>query len=97
MREGPVEAYLKEQVNARGGSCLKMAPYEAGTPDRLVIMQNYVALVELKRPKGGVVSAVQAVRHKRLRALGIEVHLLYTKEAVAAFIARAEEVSRAKG
>jgi len=38
--------------------------------------------MELKRPKGGRFEPLQLRVHRRLRALGCEVHVCFTKEQV---------------
>jgi len=76
--EKDVETYLKKQVEGRGGKCLKFpAVYEEGIPDRLVILpQGRIAFVELKRPKGGKLSAIQKYQIEGLKALGCKVFVL---------------------
>ena len=74
--EKAVETYLCKEVKKRGGLCIKQDS-EAGLPDRLVLMPGgRHAFAELKRP-GGRVSAIQAEYHRRLRAIGHEVAVLY--------------------
>lgn len=38
-RERDVEALLRRQVTDAGGLCVKLAPTEAGVPDRLVVWE----------------------------------------------------------
>lgn len=88
MREEKVEDALREGVNARGGICVKLNPkgYK-GIPDRLVLMPGpRIALVELKRPRGGVWSRAQQVWHNRLTAMGIECAVLRSVEEVKKFL-----------
>lgn len=83
MREQAIENALISRVKERGGLCLKLAPYIAGIPDRLVILPGgNLMFVELKRPKGGVVSPIQRVIHARLEALGVPVHIVSNKEEI---------------
>lgn len=72
MKEQAVEKYLREQVEKRGGVCIKMDPTNyKGLPDRLVLLPySVVILIEVKRPKGGVVSEHQEVWHERLTRMG---------------------------
>lgn len=83
MREVDVERHLLQGVRDRGGMCVKMIPVVSGIPDRLVILPGQpMAFVELKRPKGGKVSAIQIEQHRRLAALGHPVAVLLNKEEV---------------
>ena len=84
MRETVVESYLRTEVERHGGLCVKMSP-GGGWPDRLVLFPGEAFLIELKKPRGGVVSAPQVINHRRLEALGFHVELLSTKNAVDTF------------
>lgn len=84
--EKAVETYLCKEVKKRGGLAIKQST-EAGLPDRLVLWRGGGAFVELKRP-GGRVSAIQAEYHRRLRAIGHEVAVLYDFGQVDEFIKR---------
>ena len=81
IRESDVEGYLFDRVAAAGGLCVKFLPdHMTGMPDRIVMLPAGVTLwVETKKPKGGVVSAIQKHRHRQLRALGQTVELCWTK------------------
>ena len=70
--EKDIEAYLKARVEGYLGKYIKLpAVYESGIPDRLVLLPGgRLAFVELKRPKGGKLSALQVYQIKRLRELG---------------------------
>ena len=83
--EKSVEQYLRKQVIARGGMCIKLDS-EAGLPDRLVIWKggrNFY--VELKRPEGRL-SAIQKEYHERLRKLGQKVFVLWNFDDVNNFV-----------
>lgn len=82
MREREVESHLGNSVKHFGGLCLKFDPsLENGMPDRLVVMPGGVSVwVETKKPVGGVLSSMQKHQHKRLRALGQRVEVVWTKE-----------------
>lgn len=65
--EAKVEKYLTDQVNSLGGICWKFtSPGTTGVPDRIVILNGKTFYVELKRPKGGRISAIQKWRIKQL-------------------------------
>ena len=84
MKEAAVEARLRQRVKALGGMAIKISPIsQAGLPDRLVLLPGGRAFfVELKRPVGGRLSAIQLVVHPRLEALGFPVAVLNTTELV---------------
>lgn len=82
--EKAVEQYLVRRVKAHGGMCIKLTGVN-GVPDRLVIMRNNVAFIELKAPNGRI-SAIQEVMHKRLKKLGFGVHVLWNFEQVDNFM-----------
>ena len=85
--EKDIEKKLKDKVQKLGGHCLKWTcPGWAGVPDRIVLMTGgHIYFVELKRPKGGRLSALQKHWHKVLRELGFSVHIVWTLEDVATF------------
>jgi len=78
--EKQVETYLYQQVKAHGGKAWKWTGRE-GEPDRIVQLPGVILFVEVKRP-GGRVSARQARVHRMMRALGAEVHVVWSKEDV---------------
>ena len=91
MLEKVSELRLKNIVEVNGGICLKILPSINGVPDRLVILPyGILAWVEMKKV-GGRVSRIQRSVHKRLRALGQEVYILYGDEDVDAFMADMRE------
>lgn len=75
-RERDVEALLRRQVTDAGGLCVKLAPTEAGVPDRLVVWEGRIWLVELKRADGRL-RPVQVGWHERAAAAGVDVVVLY--------------------
>ena len=87
-REASIEGYLRERVEALGGVCIKLSPVGLrGVPDRLIVLSGpRVVFVELKRPKGGVISALQHWWRKRLLALGCEHHFVKTRVEVDALL-----------
>lgn len=90
MLENAVEQHLCNRVAQLGGMTYKFEVRGVrGYPDRIVKLPGVEAfLVELKRPRGGVVSEVQKVRHAELRALGWRVYLAKDRGEVDALIER---------
>ena len=92
--EGKVEDYLVEQCEANGALVRKLAYVgRRGAPDRMVIWPKghyawdfNVDFAELKAP-GQKADDHQAREHERLRALGCNVFLIDSKEAVDRYIA----------
>lgn len=93
--EKDIEKKLVDVVRRRGGLCLKwICPGWAGVPDRIVLLPHgRIVFVELKRPKGGVVSARQKWWADKLRALGFDHYYIYDADDVKSFdlILRLEE------
>ncbi|WP_221625210.1 VRR-NUC domain-containing protein [Burkholderia cepacia] len=87
MLEKTVETYLVDHVRAAGGDAYKFSsPARVSVPDRIVIFPPArIYFVELKRP-GGVVTKGQLREHERLRALGCDVRVIDSREAVDAFV-----------
>jgi hypothetical protein len=84
MREAEVEAYLVGSVERLGGKTAKLTVRgQRGWPDRLVLLPGGIVLfVELKRPKGGVMSAVQKEMHIKIWQLGARVCRVNTIEQI---------------
>lgn len=70
--EASIERDLKNAVEGAGGLYLKLNPQGCvGVPDRLVLLPGGVArFVELKRPKGGRIAALQHWWQAQLVRLG---------------------------
>lgn len=70
--EKDIEKKLRKMVEQHGGLCLKwVCPGWAGVPDRIVLLPGgRVVFVELKRPNGGQVAALQEWWAGRLAKLG---------------------------
>lgn len=79
VSEIQVETHLVNRVKELGGMTAKMTIRgRAGWPDRLVALDGELILVELKRPRGGRLSAVQIELHKKLAATGVIVLVLWS-------------------
>lgn len=57
------------------GRATRTPGYRSGTPDLMFLYRGRVLFVELKRPKGGRTSAVQAEVHRGIEAAGGAVHV----------------------
>lgn len=82
--ENTIEAYLVKRVKELGGFSLKTDRVDGRRfVDRTCFLPGgRVAVFELKRPNGGVVRGLQLYNIDRLKALGIEVHLVNSKEQI---------------
>lgn len=84
--ERDVEKRLVDGVRKLGGLCFKWtSPGRSGVPDRLVIINGYTFMVELKR-KNGVLGASQRIVFPMLNRHGCNVYVLYDAESVDAFL-----------
>lgn len=82
VRERDIERALVKRVKAAGGDVRKMMWVgRRGAPDRLVMLPGRNILVELKAP-GGRISRLQDVEHKRLRAAGFDVRVVWKLEQI---------------
>jgi hypothetical protein len=91
MLESQLEARLRQRVRAAGGRAVKLAPTEAGLPDRLVMMPGGRAyLVELKTDTGRL-SPIQRAWHTQAALLGHTVTTLYGAAQLDAWV---EEISK---
>jgi hypothetical protein len=83
-KENVVERELLRRVLALGGKCEKVQIIgKRGFVDRLVALPGgRIILVEVKRPRGGVVSPHQRKFHREYRALGIVVAIVKTLEDI---------------
>lgn len=81
-----LEAYLIRRVKEKGGSRRKLKFIGVnGAPDQLVKLKKWrrAKLVEVKKPKGGVLTLRQKMEHEKLRQeFGFDVVVVYTKEDV---------------
>jgi hypothetical protein len=93
IREKSVEQHLIDRVEALGGIAPKwVSPGNNGVPDRIVIFPDMLTFVETKAPDGRL-SGPQKTQHKRLKKLGWEVVVIWTKEQVDTFVELTASVS----
>jgi hypothetical protein len=85
MLEKTVEAALVARVKALGGICDKFNSGRRSVPDRIVTLPgNKVIFVECKAP-GKKPTPLQLRDHERRKALGCDVRVIDSVEAVRAF------------
>lgn len=84
MKESTIERKLRHTIERRGGLALKLDT-EAGQPDRLLLLPGGKAMFVETKNESGRVSPRQAFFMKRLTALGFEVYVLNSAEAVDKF------------
>ena len=82
--ESSIEKFLVEEVERRGGKCEKVRTIGSrGFFDRFVALPGgFIALVELKKPKGGRLSPHQRDRIVSYQRLGARVRVCCTKKEV---------------
>ena len=86
MEESRLEKLLKDQIEFRGGLCLKfVSPGWGGAPDRIVIRRGRVVFVEMKAP-GEKPTPLQHKRHSQIEQRGIPVVVLRSEEEVQRFV-----------
>jgi hypothetical protein len=87
--ESAEERFFFDRATMLGALVIKMAPMQAGVPDRLVIFPGQrVYFVELKR-LGGTLSPIQQVYHDRmLRRYGIRIVVLHGREEIVEWLRR---------
>lgn len=83
MRERDIERALVRAVKQAGGEVRKLMWIgRRAAPDRLVKLPNREPMfVELKAP-GGRLSRLQEVEHRRLRAIGLDVRVVWRMEDI---------------
>lgn len=86
--EKEIEQALVRKVKAVGGLCLKwVCPGWAGVPDRIVLLPGgRIVFVELKRPKGGVLSKRQKWWADKLTDLGFNYWTVWDEFSLDVFI-----------
>lgn len=87
MSEAQLEDFFRKRVRLLGGYTLKLAPMEAGVPDRLVVFPgNRTFFVELKTEKGSL-SPIQRVWHARMyERWSVRVWTLYGPDEVRSWL-----------
>lgn len=75
MLESAVERVFDQHVREMGGLSFKFAPLHAGNPDRIVLLDGHVYLVEIKAD-GGVLSKLQHLWHARAHEKGVHVYVV---------------------
>ena len=77
--EKEIAAKLRRKVERLGGWCLKwVCPGWSGVPDRIILLPGGKAIfAELKRPKGGVISPLQAKWREWLTGMGFTVWYIF--------------------
>lgn len=85
--EKEIEKKLRESVEKRGGRCLKwICPGWSGVPDRIVLLPGgRIYFIETKRPKGGVLSALQKKWREWLIGLGFQYWVIWNETDLATF------------
>jgi hypothetical protein len=88
VKESVIERALREQVIARGGICEKiMVIGRRGFFDRLIVLPGpRVIFAEIKKPRGGRVSAHQRQYIDDFKARGLEVAIVRTMADIDALL-----------
>ena len=88
--ESQLEAFFRKRVRLSRGYTIKLAPIEAGIPDRLVMFpRGRMYLVELKTETGRL-SAIQKHWHHNIATLtGVTVYTLKGRGEVLAWLREA--------
>ena len=81
-----LENYLRDQVQQLGGDTRKwVSPMRVGVPDQIVILTGKIVFAEIKTFNDDLKSW-QEREHRRLRALGATVTVLWEYKGVDMFI-----------
>ena len=86
IKEKTIESYFCQQAEKFGYVTFKIIGLgHNGIPDRLLGAEGKLYVVELKKPKGGIISKIQEIVAKKLSKVGVKVHYLFTKQDVDLF------------
>ena len=78
--ENAIEVYMRKRAKENDILYYKFtSPMHSGVPDRILIGNNHVVFVELKRP-GGTPRRLQERTINRMRAHGADVRIIDSKE-----------------
>ena len=90
--EKELERTLIRSVESRGGKCLKwVSPGTTGLPDRIILLpKGRIIFVEMKRPKGSQVGALQCYWRQKIRELGFLHWWVYTEADIEALFDHVE-------
>ncbi len=99
VKEAAVERELRERVLAHGGVCEKiMVIGRRGFFDRLIVLPGpRIVFAEVKRPRGGRVSAHQRKYIDDFKARGVEVAIVKKSEDIDALLKKQRAASRNTG
>jgi hypothetical protein len=94
--EKDLEAKLRKEVQKRGGLCLKwVCPGWSGVPDRIILLPGgRIHFVEMKRPKGGRLSAMQLWWAKTLTGLGFCPWIIWKQRDLEEFLQYIEKETK---
>jgi hypothetical protein len=89
--EAKIERRLVAKVQAAGGLCLKWTG-AVGVPDRIVALPHgKLVFVEVKAA-GGRLSAMQELMHKKMKAVGVQVEVVWSDKDVDQLIERLTKI-----
>ena len=78
-RGGDWRALHEQQIKMANGAC-------GGFPDLIVLYNGHAVFIEVKRRRGGVVSAKQKAAHRDIEMNGFEVHVMRGSDGIDALI-----------
>lgn len=92
MLEKALEKKLKTEVEKRGGWAIKFfSVFFTGFPDRIVLLPpGKVWFVEMKKPKGGVLSPRQKWVHRQLNKMGFHIPVIWNETDLQEFLKSTE-------
>ena len=98
MLEKDIERYIRQEIEAMGGLCLKfISPGNAGAPDRIIMLPGgRVWFAEIKTT-GGRVRPLQRWWQKRLQKVGIRSLVIHNRVEAEVFITLLRDAEGADG